>query len=134
MGRGIARKAALTRKCSCDKPEWFRDDIEVNGNTKEITYLLMCRNCNANWGTKTIDARKYWVQHFDKIPAVWRGYGYKGDKTIRELFKQLDNERLEELERIQKVAERRLADAQKEVNDAQKAVDKFKMQLEEIKI
>ena len=40
MGRGIARKFETTKKCSCDNPEWFSDDIEINGNTKEITYVL----------------------------------------------------------------------------------------------
>lgn len=129
MGRGIARKAALTKKCSCDKPEWFRDDIEVNGNTKEITYKLMCRNCGANWGTKTIEARKYWLPHFDKIPTVWMGYGYKGNKTVRELFDDLDNERLTVLEKEEMIAEKKVLEAQSVLDKTKKNTDKFKKQL-----
>ena len=61
MGRGIARKFETTKKCSCENPQWFADDIEVNGNTKEITYILTCRNCKAIWKTKSHDARRYWA-------------------------------------------------------------------------
>lgn len=131
MGRGIARKAVLTKKCSCDKPEWFKDDIEVNGNTKEITYKLQCRNCWANWGTKSIEARKYWIPHFDIIPVVWMGYSYKGNKTIKELFDELDKERLEELEENKMIAEKKVLAAQKELDKLNKNVEKFKKQIEE---
>lgn len=129
MGRGIARKAALTKKCSCDKPEWFRDDIEVNGNTKEITYKLMCRNCRANWGTKSLEARKYWIPHFDVIPVIWMGYTYKGDKTIRELFNDLDTERLEKLKSDEMIVEKKVLEAQSVLDKAKKNTEKFKKQL-----
>ena len=129
MGRGIARKATLTKKCSCDKPEWFRDDIEVNGNTKEITYKLMCRNCGANWGTKTIEARKYWLPHFNKVPVVWIGYSYNGNKTVRELFNDLDNERLTVLEKEEMIAEKKVLQAQSVLNKTKKNTDKCKKQV-----
>jgi hypothetical protein len=132
MGRGIARKAELTKKCSCDNPEWSQDDIEVNGSTKEITYILHCRNCRANWGTKTSKAREYWSDKMDSVPVVWKGYAYKGNHTVRELFHQLDMERLEYLESIQKAAEKRVSEMQKEADKAKATVYKFKKQLEEL--
>lgn len=131
MGTGIARKAALTKKCSCDNPNWSRDDIEINGNTKEITYKLQCTNCWSHWGTKSLEARKYWIKDFDKVPIVWMGYGNKGTKTYKELFADLDAERLEYLETERKFAEKRVIEAQKEEEKKRKAVEKFKKQLEE---
>lgn len=132
MGRGIARKFETTKKCSCDDPQWFADDIEINGNTKEITYILTCRNCKAIWKTKSHDARRYWADRLDKVPIIWNYYSYKGNKTVKELFTSLDMDRLEYLETEQKFAENKLIEAQKEVEKKRKAVEKFKKQLEEL--
>lgn len=132
MGRGIARKFETTKKCSCDNPHIFADDIEVNGNTKEITYILTCRNCKAIWKTKSLDARKYWADKMDKVPIIWNYYSYKGNKTVRELFDGLDNERLEYLEIEHEIAEKKAIEAQKDADKKLKAIEKFKKQLEEL--
>lgn len=131
MGRGIARKFETTKKCSCDNPQIFADDIEVNGNTKEITYILTCRNCNAIWKTKSPEARKYWIDRMDKVPVIWNYYTYKGDKTVKELFAHLDADRLEYLETEQRFAENKVVEAQKEAEKKRKATEKFKEQLKE---
>lgn len=130
MGRGMARKASLTKKCTCDNPDWVRDDIEVS-SAEEITYILSCKNCGAHWGTKTNEARKYWADKMDSIPVVWMGYAYKGDKTTRELFRSIDKERLKLLENIKKEAEEKVLEAQKAAIKAEKAVEKFKKQMDE---
>lgn len=132
MGRGMGRKAALTKKCSCDNPVWVKEDIEVSGSTAEITYILSCKSCGANWGTKMYEARKYWTDKMDMVPIVWQGYRYEGGKTTRELFKSLDEKRLEHLTKMEKAAEKKVLEAQKEVDKAVKAVEKFNKQMEEL--
>lgn len=71
MGRGIAGVSPLTKKCSCNNPNWCGDRIEVNSNTKEVSYILECINCRANWKTKKREARKYWNNEtlFDKLDS-----------------------------------------------------------------
>lgn len=78
------------------------------------------------------DARKYWFGKMDKIPVIWNYYSYKGNKTIKELFAQLDTDRLEYLETEQKFAENKVIEAQKEAEKKRKAVEKFKKQVEKI--
>ena len=68
----------------------------------------------------------------DKIPVIWNYYSYKGSKTVKELFSQLDADRLEYLETEQKFAENKVIEAQKEAEKKRRAVQKFKKQLEEI--
>ncbi|MBQ7673237.1 MAG: hypothetical protein IJT36_01735 [Alphaproteobacteria bacterium] len=130
MGRGIGRKAEYTKKCSCDNPQWVYDDIEINNNTKEITYQIKCLNCDAFWGTKSHTARELWKHDIDKKPYIWMGYNYKGDKTIRELFDDLDKKRLEFLENQRQSAEEKVILAQKEYDIIDKKVEKFKSQVE----
>lgn len=132
MGRGIARKAQLTKKCCCDNPNWHYDDIEVNGNTKEITYKIMCTSCMSHWGTKSIEFRKHWFSIYDKIPSVWCGYSYNGNKTVKELFCELDKEREEVLLKDMMFAENKLLEAEKEAEKKRKAFEKFKKQIEDI--
>ncbi len=132
MGRGIARKAKLTKKCCCDNPNWHYDDIEVNENTKEITYKLRCTNCFANWGTKSTEVRKYWFPIYNKVPSVWCGYGYNGNKTVKELFSVLDSEREENLLKDMMLAENKLLEAEKEAEKRRKVFEKFKKQIKEI--
>lgn len=129
-GRGFARKAEFTKKCSCNNPQWYSDHVEVNGRTSEITYVLNCRNCNAYWGTKSPSARKYWGAGMDKIPVQWQGYSYRGNKTVRELFQEIDLDRLKFLERVADNADVVVFNAQKEADKAHKEVEKFKKQME----
>lgn len=129
-GRGIARKAAFTRKCSCGNPMWSRNHIEVNGNTEEITYVLGCANCKAYWATKSPSARKYWEKDMDRVPSLWQGFSYSGSKTVRELFREQDMKRLDYLEMIAACRDRDVLEAQKEAEKAHKAVEKFKAEME----
>lgn len=129
-GRGIAGKAAFTKKCSCENPQWYSDHIETNNNTGEITYVLNCRNCKAYWGTKSHEARQYWASELDAVPLTWAGYGYKGDKTVRQLFQELDEHRLSVLEAIAVRCEAELAEAQKAVSKAHKDIEKYKAIME----
>ena len=131
MGRGIARKAAFTGKCHCENPQWHADDIEVNGRTKEITYKLICRNCWAFWGSKSNSCREYWKDKMDKKPVVWLGYGYNGSKTTKQLFHDLDIERLEilqsEFNHAKKIAEKAKEEAEKANNKLKKFEEQIKM-------
>lgn len=125
-GRGIARKAAYTRKCQCDNPNWSREHIEVNGNTEEITYVLSCSSCKAYWATKSPSARKLWEKYMDDVPGLWQGFSYNGGKTVRELFREHDMKRLEYLEAVAACRDRDVQEAQEEAEKAHKAVEKFK--------
>lgn len=129
MGRGIARKAELTKKCSCNNPKWYKDDIEVNGRTYEISYILMCSSCGANWKTKKPEARLYWRELFNKVPVVWRGGGYNGTKTVKELFADLDWNRYKFLENEAAIARKRVQEAEREYDKAAKAVEKHRHQI-----
>lgn len=129
-GRGFARKAGFTKKCHCDNPNWTRDHIEENGNTSEITYVLNCQNCKAYWATKSPSARAYWESSMDSVPVTWKGFGYSGGKTVRELFREIDLARLEHLERNAAVADEAVSYAQNEANKAHREVEKFKKQME----
>lgn len=129
--QGMGRKATLTKKCTCNKPNWVNDDIEVSRTTSEITYILNCKNCGAHWGTKANEARKYWADKMDSIPVVWMGYVYKGDKTTRELFRGLDLERLKLLTDIKEEAEEKVLEAQKAASKAAKAIEKCEKQMNE---
>lgn len=129
-GRGFARKAAFTKKCSCDNPQWYSDHVEVNSRTSEITYVLNCRNCNAYWATKSPGARKYWSVELDKVPIQWEGYSYRGNKTVRELFHEIDLDRLKFLEHVADSADTAVSVAQKEADKAHREIEKFKKQME----
>lgn len=129
MGRGIAREAQTGKKCSCDNPQWEHEYIKVNQRTGEITYRLNCRNCKAFWATKSSDARKYWNDDMDKIPTIWMGYTYNGKLTVRELFKNLDADRLKYLEAIHNDNIKKLEKAKKEVEKSKRAIDKFKKEV-----
>lgn len=129
MGRGIARKAAYGKKCNCDNPHVYRNFIEVN-NKNEISYILSCSNCNAYWKTKSPDARKHWESIMDEPPKTWEnGYSYNGNLTTRQLFSNLDNNRLDYLEKELKFSENKLKEMQEEVNKKRKAIEKFKKQI-----
>lgn len=131
MGRGIARKTSF-KKCSCDNPIWKRNWIEVNGNTHEIGYVLYCSNCKSIWKTKTHEARKFW--NLDEVPIVFfDGCTYKGKLTNRQLFEQLDRERLKYLESEHDIAIKHFIEAKKTMEKSLKAMEKFKKQIEEFK-
>ena len=129
-GRGLAGKAAFTKKCSCENPQWYRDHIETNSRTEEITYVLNCKNCKAYWATKSHEARQYWDSALDTVPITWAGYGYKGGKTVRQLFAEQDERRLKVLENIATRCEAELAEAEKAVARAYKEVAKYKALME----
>lgn len=130
MGRGIAREARTTKKCSCDNPKHYKNWIKVNGNTGEITYYISCANCNAYWASKDRESRKLWDMH--KVPGIFfDGCNYNGNKTCGELFAELDRDRLEYLEKMKESATRKLEEAQREYDKACKAVDKFSKLLED---
>lgn len=131
MGRGIARKIELTRKCTCDSPHWDKAFVEVNGRTNEISYVLHCRSCRTHWSTKSHNARKYWESEMDRVPITWMGYGYNGKQTVRELFDGLDEDRLEYLVGEAEACDRILREAQKKAEKAHMAVEKYKQMMEE---
>ena len=126
-GRGIARKAAFTKKCCCENPRWSGDHVEVNGNTHEITYVLNCANCGAYWGTKSSKARKCWENKMDSVPMSFYGYGGrdKDKRTVRELFRELDEKRLEYLKGIAEHRRATAVEAIKAAEEAEKAAEKF---------
>ena len=131
-GRGFARKAEFTKKCSCDNPRWSRDHIEVNGRTGEITYVLNCANCKAYWATKSPSARAYWEKEMDKSSGGLFGYGGRSTDlpTVREKFRELDMERLDYLETVARNRDNAVSEAQKEAEKAHREVEKFKKQME----
>lgn len=131
MGRGIAKKFKTTKKCMCSNPSWTENGIEVNEKTHEITYFLHCSNCAAIWKTKTHDARKFWSGKMDAKPIIWQGYSYNGNCTVKELYEQLDETRLEYLESMQRIADEKVIEAQKEAEKRKKEVEKFKRQIDE---
>ena len=130
-GRGFARKAAYTKKCSCDNPRWHGSHIEVNSRTDEITYILDCNNCKAYWASKSPEMRKYW--DLDKRATSLWGYGdeHKETRTYRECFRELDEKRLETLELFASCRDRDVINAQKEAERAHRAVEKYKAMMED---
>lgn len=131
MGRGIARKISY-KKCSCNNPKWSANWVEVNQNTHEIGYVLSCNNCNAIWKTKTHDTRKYW--NLDKVPLIfYDGCSYNGKLTNRQLFEQLDIERIKYLELEHEIAMKHFLEAKKAMEKSLKAIKKFEKQIEEFK-
>lgn len=130
FGRGFAKKASFTKKCSCENPQWYRDHIEINNHTEEITYVLMCKNCNAYWGTKSHEARRFWDSALDTVPVTWAGYGYRGGKMVRQLFAEQDERRLKVLENIAAQCDAELVKAQKAAAKAHKDVEKYKVFIE----
>ena len=129
-GRGFARKAAYTKKCSCDNPQWHGSHIEVNSRTDEITYILDCNNCKAYWASKSPEMRKYWS--LDKRATNLYGFGseYQNNRTYRECFRELDEKRLEYLEGYARCRDKDVIEAQKEAEKAHRAVEKYKAMME----
>lgn len=130
-GRGFARKAAYTKKCSCDNPRWHGSHIEINSRTGEITYILDCNNCKAYWASKSPEMRKYW--DLDKQATNLLGYGYdpKDKLTYRERFRALDEERLKFLEGYARSRDKDVIEAQKEAEKAHRAAEKYKAMMED---
>lgn len=122
---GIANKAAFTKKCSCQNPDWRVDDIEVSKNY-EITYKMDCMNCRAFWGSKSFEYRKYWKDKMDKVPVIWRGYSYDGNLTVAELFSEIDDKREEILQFDIASTKRQIAELQKELTSREKKLEKYR--------
>lgn len=130
-GRGFARKAAYTKKCSCENPKWHKSHVEVNGLTDEITYVLSCSNCKAYWPTKSHEARKYW--DMDEKPIAFYGFGgsHRSELTNRDHFRALDRKRLEYLEGCANRRDEAVLQARKEAEKAHRAVEKYKAMMED---
>lgn len=129
-GRGFARKAAYTKKCSCENPRWCSNHVEVNSRTDEITYILSCSNCKAYWATKSHEARKCW--DMDAKPIAFFGFGgsHRSERTNRDYFRELDEKRLEYLEGYARHRDEDVIEAQKEAEKAHRAVEKYKAMME----
>lgn len=130
-GRGIARKAAYTKKCSCENPRWHGSHIEVNSRTDEITYVMDCNNCRAYWASKSKGMRKYFDMDAVGHHSLF-GYGYdpKDKRTHREIFRELDEKRLELLEQVAQSREEAVQEAIKDAEKARNAAEKFKAEME----
>lgn len=130
-GRGFARKAAYTKKCSCSNPDWRGSHIEVNSRTDEITYILDCKHCRAYWASKSPEMRKYWK--LDEQATNLYGFGceYSDKRTYRERFRELDEQRLKFLEDCARCRDNDVIEAQKEAEKAHRAVEKYKAMMGE---
>lgn len=124
-GRGFAGKAAFTKKCHCQDPAWRGDHIEVTRMTYEIAYVLECRNCGAYWVSKSHRARQHWEAIMDTVPITWEGFGYDGKKTVRELFQEVDKNRLDYLARCVEARKKEVIEAQNAAESARKEVIKY---------
>ena len=122
----LGNKATLSKKCSCDNPKWVKDDIEVNSRTHEIKYILECRSCGANWKTAMHEARKYWNNDMDKVPRIWCGFSYHGDKTVRELFAIIDEARTQCLSLDVEYARKRFLEAERDFKKSVETLEKYK--------